>query len=142
MVTTEALKLLYKKLGGSADVESITSISDMVDLIEDVAGGGGGASGLVVNVTFESDFATLDKNYSEISTALDNGAILTFASHFSQGGGEMGSTTGTSYFALSAIFENTTQNSTMYIVSLYELSGGAKIDFTSDSETGELTYTM
>ena len=44
MVTTEALKLLYTKLGGTEDVESVTAISEMVDLIEDVAGQGGGSS--------------------------------------------------------------------------------------------------
>lgn len=78
MVTTEALKLLYKKLGGTADVESITSISDMVDLIEDVAGGGGGgASGLVVNLvrdeTVMPPSTYLDKNYTEITTAILTG---------------------------------------------------------------------
>lgn len=77
MVTTEALKLLYKKLGGSADVENITAISDMVDLIEDVAGGGGGgASGLVINVHTDDGLTfTLDKNYSEISSAIENGSV-------------------------------------------------------------------
>ena len=70
MVTTDALKLLYKKLGGTADVDDITAISDMVDLIEDVAGGGGGgASGLVVNVVD----VTLDKTYSDIKTAIESG---------------------------------------------------------------------
>ena len=44
MVILEALKLLYKKLGGTADTEDITASSDMIDLIEDVAGGGGGSS--------------------------------------------------------------------------------------------------
>lgn len=78
MVTTDALKLLYKKLGGTADVENITAISDMVDLIEDVAGeGGGGASGLVVNVirdlTAVPPSIYLDKTYTEITTALLNG---------------------------------------------------------------------
>lgn len=78
MVTTDALKLLYKKLGGTADVDNITAISDMVDLIEDVAGGGGGgASGLVVNIirdlTAVPPTISLDKNYTEITTALLSG---------------------------------------------------------------------
>lgn len=76
MVTTEALKLLYKKLGGSADVEHITSTSTMIDLIEDVAGGGGGgASGLVVHELEDVDSGDyyLDKNYAEIETAVNNG---------------------------------------------------------------------
>lgn len=74
MVTVDALKLLYKKLGGTADVEDITAISDMVDLIEDVAGGGGGgASGLVVRILWTEDTPILDKTYAEIAECLDNG---------------------------------------------------------------------
>lgn len=75
MVTVDALKLLYKKLGGTADVDNITAISDMVDLIEDVAGGGGGASGLVVYELAEDVTGNfyLDKNYNEIKAAVDNG---------------------------------------------------------------------
>ena len=78
MVTTDALKLLYKKLGGTADVESITSISDMVDLIEDVAGGGGGASGLVVHGIAEGDTKYLDKTYAEITDSIKNGIMPVF----------------------------------------------------------------
>ena len=74
MVTTDALKLLYKKLGGTSDVDNITAISDMVDLIEDVAGGGGGgASGLVVRILWTEDTPILDKTYAEIAACLDNG---------------------------------------------------------------------
>lgn len=82
MVTTDALKLLYKKLGGTADVDDITAISDMVDLIEDVAGGGGGgASGLVVSVSGSPKNMALDKSYNEIKTVLDNGIMPVFKMH-------------------------------------------------------------
>lgn len=86
MVTTEALKLLYKKLGGSADVEHITAISDMVDLIEDVAGGGGGgASGLVVNITADDTTLTLDKTYTEITNSINNGTMPVFIQDYEGG---------------------------------------------------------
>lgn len=75
MVTTEALKLLYKKLGGAADVDNITAISDMVDLIEDVAGGGSGASGLLIHYVDPpgAEMPYLDKTYAEITQCLENG---------------------------------------------------------------------
>lgn len=82
MVTVEALKLLYRKLGGSADIDKVTAISEMVDLIEDVAGsGGGGAGGLVVNVTKvegQENQYTIDKNYTEIKTAVEAGITPMF----------------------------------------------------------------
>ncbi len=86
MVTTEALKLLYKKLGGTADVDNITAISDMIDLIEDVAGGGGGASGLLVSVSGSPKSMALDKSYNELKTVLDNGIMPVFNMHMAEEG--------------------------------------------------------
>lgn len=80
MVTTDALKLLYSKLGGTADVSEVTAISEMVDLIEDVAGsGGGGASGLLVTITGDEDNAlTLDKSYNDLRASLESGIMPVF----------------------------------------------------------------
>lgn len=87
MVTTDALKLLYKKLGGMADVDNVTAISDMVDLIEDVAGGGGGgASGMVVSVSGSPKSMALDKSYNELKTVLDNGIMPVFNMHMEEEG--------------------------------------------------------
>lgn len=89
MVTVDALKLLYKKLGGTADIDNITAISDMVDLIEDVAGGGG-ASGMVVHVIGEEDEQYLDKTYAEIMGSIENGIMPVFSVTEGTGEGEVG----------------------------------------------------
>ena len=44
MTVNDALKMLYEKMGGTADVSGVTTSSEMIDYIEDVAGGGGGSS--------------------------------------------------------------------------------------------------
>lgn len=133
MVTTDALKLLYKKLGGTADVDNITAISDMVDLIEDVAGGGGGgASGLVVNVTVDSQTYTLDKNYTEIMSVVNNGITPVF---------RMSSEGTYQYFLFGASAEVEYEGQTVYGVSLFKLKSlnqWAVIQFLSDSATGTL----
>lgn len=142
MVTTDALKLLYKKLGGSADVDNITAISDMVDLIEDVAGeGGGGASGLVVTVTYtyddssQTEFWSLDKNYTEILTVVNNGLTPIFVEELD--GGNVG------YHTLveSFVSENPETGDTTYgiILHAYYTTGVLTVlAFSSTSLTGEL----
>lgn len=140
MVTTEALKLLYKKLGGTADVESITSISDMVDLIEDVAGGGGGggASGLKVTVTVDSTGGTpvytLDKNYTEIMAVVNNGITPIF---------QMSSEGSYRYLLFGGSAEVEYEGQTIYVIALYvpnrsTVDGLVVIQFMSDSATGTL----
>ena len=137
MVTTEALKLLYRKLGGSADVESITSISDMVDLIEDVAGsgGGGGASGLVALVTWDdSGFATLDKSYTEIVAAIESGVqpvVYDRAEYTSKGTDFVEHNV---YTLLSCMDAGNAE----YHVSIWQNQN--VYDFKSDTATGVLTY--
>lgn len=128
MVTTDALKLLYKKLGGTADVDNITAISDMVDLIEDVAGaGGGGASALVVHATMGATSATLDKNYKEITEAMDSGV---FAYVVARRDDAMC----TYYTIYNAQFDAEDSD---YIITLSDDS-----TFHADSETGVLTLSM
>lgn len=143
MVTTDALKLLYKKLGGSADVDNITAISDMVDLIEDVAGeGGGGASGLVVTVSADTTTVpttfTLDKNYTEISAAINSGISPVFVKEVNEEG-----FTGITKLMLMS----TGEIENMFMVVLLEPYGITEtfellvrnITFMSDSATGVLT---
>lgn len=135
MVTTEALKLLYKKLGGTADVDNITAISDMVDLIEDVAGGGGGggASGLVVNISQIIGTANykLDKNYTEITDSLDNGINPVFRLYNAE-------QALTELVTLSIIGSATMGDSTQYLLLLIGTSSQTMYQFVSDSPTGEL----
>lgn len=146
MVTTEALKLLYKKLGGTADVDNITAISDMVDLIEDVAGGGGGASGLVVTISpvegSETDEYSLDKTYADIKNCLDNGIIPVFKETHDiivLGGGVIGSAN--EIYRIVAIGEQTPEpDNTQYFVELAN-SYSDLYNFVSDSTTGELIGT-
>lgn len=126
MVTTDALKLLYKKLGGTADVDNITAISDMVDLIEDVAGGGGGgASGLVVHETvdLEQMKVSLDKNYNEIKTALLNGSYVVIIKDGSEGEED--------YYNINMI-DSIFCETDFYCVTVHN------DEFISDSATGEL----
>lgn len=80
MVTTEALKLLYRKLGGTADVEDITAISEMVDLIEDVAGSGGGGGGdgamyVEINPTSMTE-GTCEYTANELAELLEQGKTI------------------------------------------------------------------
>lgn len=134
MVTVDALKLLYKKLGGTANVDNITAISDMVDLIEDVAGGGGGgASGMVVNISqiMGTDNYKLDKNYTEITDSLDNGINPVFRLY------NIDQTT-TELITLLVIGSATVEDSTQYLLLLTGISSQTMYQFTSDSPTGEL----
>ncbi len=56
MTKVEALKHLYETLGGNpSDVLSETQIANMIDKLCDVAGGGGGDSLYVHNITFSGD---------------------------------------------------------------------------------------
>lgn len=128
MVTTDALKLLYKKLGGTADVESITAISDMVDLIEDVAGGGGGgASALVVHATMGATSATLDKNYKEITEAMDSGVFVYVVARRDD-------SMCTYYTIYGAQFDAEDSD--------YSITLSDDTPFHADSETGVLTFSM
>ena len=136
MVTVEALKLLYKKLGGSADVTQITAISDMVDLIEDVAnsGGGGGGGGMTVTVTWDGENAALDKNYTEIMESLNAGIAPVLLSNYE----------GMMYSYVLVAAYNETDSYSVVLGMLNGNSSGVEIipfEFTASSATGTLTYT-
>jgi hypothetical protein len=82
MVTLEALKLLYAKLGGTDDIENITAISDMVDLIEDVAESGGGSS--LPEVTADDNGDVLTVVSGEWAKAAPSGGGLNWTILFDQ----------------------------------------------------------
>lgn len=134
MVTTDALKLLYKKLGETADVDNITAISDMVDLIEDVAGGGGGggASGIfVIHATGTAYELTLDKNYDEINTAINSGLLPVIVHSFEDN---------VSLIYIVYIYYDTEDENTPYKIDAS--SSPSAYIFASDSATGTMTGSL
>ena len=67
MTNVEALKNLYVALGGSAeDVANLDSNAAIINILGNVAGGGGGASGLVVTGAESEESVVLDKTWKEI----------------------------------------------------------------------------
>ena len=130
----EALKKIYIKLGG--DSAEVLDMSTTTELIQEIAelplgGGGGGGNTLVVNSTpiMEDEEIvgyTLDKNYSEIKTALLNGMYI-------QG---LQTTTyledGVSYYLLDLTYVEESPSENSYSVTL-----GGEV-YISNSATGEL----
>ena len=76
---TQALKKLYKAVVGE-DTEKNNPTKIVSDLAENYSGsgGGGGASGLVVNIVdnTEQTRLVLDKTWNEIKTAVTNGQVV------------------------------------------------------------------
>ena len=84
----DALKELYGKLGGTpADVEDISTTTEIIQEIADVAspgGGGGGGSAMIVNFHYGSkevsgtEYEAMigDKTFNEVFTALNSGTIV------------------------------------------------------------------
>lgn len=71
MTNVEALKNLYVALGGSAaDVANLDSNAAIINILGNVAGGGGGANGFVLT---ENESGALDKTWKEIHDALAAG---------------------------------------------------------------------
>lgn len=72
----DALKELYGKLGGTPeDVEDISTTTEMIQEITEVAspgGGGGGNSSLLLTYAYDEGVFTCDKTPSEILTAINN----------------------------------------------------------------------
>ena len=74
MTVNDALKMLYEKMGGTADVSGVTTSSEMIDYIEDVAGSGGGGGSVEdfsITATWdvEAERYYLDKTWKEIKDA-------------------------------------------------------------------------
>ena len=89
MTNLEAFEKLYISLGGvESDLEGVNTTAEVIDLIKDVAGGGGsgGGSAFVVHCegTYESDGEnesisyTFDKTPSQVLEAYNAGQIVVF----------------------------------------------------------------
>lgn len=95
----DALKELYGKLGGTpADVEDISTTTEIIQEIADVAtpgGGGGGGStdiftvGMTAETTEETVVVTLDKTWQEIFNAVNSNKFVVLVSHYFFDGGEL-----------------------------------------------------
>lgn len=85
MTVNDALKMLYEKMGGTADVSGVTTSSEMIDYIEDVAGSGGsgGAGGVYVETTlnvagqYEVEYVSTT-TAAAVITALQAGSSVVF----------------------------------------------------------------
>lgn len=112
------------------------------DQVDELIAGGGGASGLVVNVSADTTTVpttfTLDKNYTEISAAINSGISPVFVKEVNEDG-----FTGITKLMLMS----TGEGENMFIVVLIEPYGITEtfellvrnITFMSDSATGVLT---
>ena len=88
MTNLEALTNLYISLGGvESDLEGVNTTAEVIDLIKDVAGGGGSGGGAFVvhcEGTYESDGEnesisyTYDKTPSQVLEAYNAGQIVVF----------------------------------------------------------------
>lgn len=74
MTNLEALEKLYISLGGvESDLEGVSTTAEVIDLIKDVAGGGGsGADRLIVHVKKENPEAPAIYDPDEITPSVDD----------------------------------------------------------------------
>ena len=93
-----------------------------------VASGGGGASGMLLTISQSGDDFVLDKNYTEIKTALESG-IFPFALMLGDGG-----------LNLPYVIIDYGYSQSKYVVELYSFRGGIQgvVTFLSDTDDGVL----
>lgn len=131
MTNVEALKNLYVALGGSAeDVANLDSNAAIINILGNVAGGGGAsAGGLVVNSSVSNGTATLDKTFAEIESAMKAGRTVVIKT---EAGGVVSVYTVT--------YTSSNQGTGYYDVTVH--TGEAAMRFTADSPDGYPSLTL
>ena len=72
----DALKKIYKTLGGTDDVAGLSTVYQVLEKITEVAEGGGGESGLMIATYVPVDSRiNLNKSFNEVAAIMASGAV-------------------------------------------------------------------